>query len=75
VHRPHQSREQRPPLHEPGQTIDVTARIKALAKRNLAELTALVRTRLRRMRYRPALLEGFLTGTGLDLTPFSNAHH
>ena len=27
-HRPHQSREQRPPLHEPGQTIDVTARIK-----------------------------------------------
>ena len=27
-HRPHQSREQRPPLHEPGQRIDVTARIK-----------------------------------------------
>ena len=27
-HRPHQSREQRPPLHKPGQTIDVTARIK-----------------------------------------------
>ena len=27
-HRPHQSREQRPPLHEPGQAIDVTARIK-----------------------------------------------
>ena len=26
-HRPHQSREQRPPLHEPDQTIDVTARI------------------------------------------------
>jgi putative transposase len=26
-HRPHQSREQRPPLHEPGQTIDLTARI------------------------------------------------
>jgi putative transposase len=26
-HRPHQSREQRPPLHEPGQRIDVTARI------------------------------------------------
>jgi transposase InsO family protein len=26
-HRPHQSREQRPPLHEPGQAIDVTARI------------------------------------------------
>ena len=27
-HRPHQSREQRPPLHEPGQAIDVNARIK-----------------------------------------------
>ncbi len=27
-HRPHQSREQRPPLHEPGQVVDVTARIK-----------------------------------------------
>jgi putative transposase len=27
-HRPHQSREQRPPLHEPGQVVDVNARIK-----------------------------------------------
>ena len=27
-HRPHQSRAQRPPLHEPGRAIDVTARIK-----------------------------------------------
>ncbi len=27
-HRPHQSREQRPPLHEPGQAVDVTARIR-----------------------------------------------
>ena len=27
-HRPHQSREQRPPLHEPGQPVDVTAQIK-----------------------------------------------
>ncbi len=26
-HRPHQSREQRPPLHEPGQTIDMPAQI------------------------------------------------
>jgi hypothetical protein len=26
-HRPHQSREQRPPLYEPGQAVDVTARI------------------------------------------------
>jgi putative transposase len=27
-HRPHQSREQRPPLHKPGQAVDVTARIR-----------------------------------------------
>jgi putative transposase len=27
-HRPHQSREQRPPLHESGQPIDMTTRIK-----------------------------------------------
>ena len=41
-----------------------------MAKRNLAQLTALVKTRLRRMQYRPALLEGFLASTGLDFTPF-----
>jgi len=27
AHRPHQARQQRPPSHEPGQAIDVTARI------------------------------------------------
>jgi hypothetical protein len=27
-HRPHQSREERPPLHEPGQPVDITARIR-----------------------------------------------
>jgi transposase InsO family protein len=27
-HRPHQARKQRPPLHKPGQDIDMTARIK-----------------------------------------------
>ena len=41
-----------------------------LAKRNLAQLTALVKTRLRRMQYRTGLLEGFLASTRLDLTPF-----
>ena len=45
-----------------------------LAKRNLAQLTALVKTRLKRMQYRPALLDGFLASTLLDLTPFSNPH-
>jgi len=43
-----------------------------LAKRNLAQLTALIKTRLKRMQYRPALIEGFLASTGLDLTPFCN---
>ena len=41
-----------------------------LAKRNLAQLTALIKTRLKRMQYRPGLLGGFLTSTGLDLAPF-----
>ena len=45
-----------------------------LAKRNLSQLTALVKTRLMRMQYRPGLLDGFLASTGLDLTPFRNAH-
>ena len=46
-----------------------------LAKRNLSQLTALVKTRLKRMQYRPGLLDGFLASTRLDLTPFSNPHH
>jgi hypothetical protein len=46
-----------------------------LAKRNLTELTALVKTRLKRMQYRPGLLEGFLASIGLDLTPFRNPHN
>jgi putative transposase len=41
-----------------------------LAKRNLAQLTALVKSRLRRMQYRPGLLGGFLASTRLDLAPF-----
>jgi DDE superfamily endonuclease len=40
-----------------------------LAKRDLAQLTTLVRTQLRRMQYRPSLLGGFLASTRLDLTP------
>ena len=43
-----------------------------LAKRNLAQLIALIKTRLRRMQYRPSLLDGFLASTRLDLTPFYN---
>jgi hypothetical protein len=43
-----------------------------LAKRNIGQLTALVKTRLKRMQHRPGLLDGFLASTGLDLAPFSN---
>jgi transposase len=43
-----------------------------LAKRDIAQLTALAKTRLRRMQYQRGLLEGFLTGTRLDLTPLCN---
>ena len=41
-----------------------------LAKRTIAELTALVKARLKRMQYRPGLLAGFLATTGLDFEPF-----
>jgi transposase len=44
-----------------------------LAKCNLPQLAALVKTRLKRMQYRPGLLDGFLASTGLDLTPFCNS--
>jgi DDE superfamily endonuclease len=43
-----------------------------LAKRNLAQLTTLAKTRLRRMQYRPGLLDGFLAKTQLDL---GNSHN
>jgi hypothetical protein len=41
-----------------------------LTKQSIAELTALVKTRLKRMQYRPALLAGFLASTGLAFGPF-----
>jgi transposase len=43
-----------------------------LTKHNIYQLTVLVKTRLRRMQYRPGLLEGFLAKTGLDLGNFHN---
>ena len=46
-----------------------------LAKRNVSQLTVLIRTRLKRMQYRPALLDGFLASTGLDFSPFCNLHN
>ena len=41
-------------------------------KQDIGQLTALVKTRLRRMQYRPGLLEGFLAKPGLDLGNFHN---
>jgi hypothetical protein len=37
--------------------------------------SALVKTRLWRMQYRPGLLDGFLASTHLGLTPFCKPHH
>lgn len=42
----------------------------SLTEHNLTELTALVKTRLKRMQYRPGLLAGFLASTGLHLGLF-----
>ena len=41
-----------------------------LTKHTIAELTVLVKTRLKRMQYRPGLLAGFLASTGLEFGPF-----
>ena len=46
-----------------------------LTKHDITQLSALVKTRLKKMQYRPCLLGGFLASTGLDLTPFCNPHH
>jgi hypothetical protein len=39
-----------------------------LTKQRIDQLVTLVKTRLKRMQYRPSLIEGFLAKTGLDLT-------
>ncbi|WP_158550715.1 hypothetical protein [Geodermatophilus sp. TF02-6] len=41
-----------------------------LTKHTIAELTVLVKTRLKRMQYRSGLLVGFLTSTKLDYRPY-----
>lgn len=46
-----------------------------LARHTISQLTALIKTRLRRMQYQPGLLDGFIASTGLDLTPFRNPRH
>jgi len=46
-----------------------------LTKHDIDQLTALVKNRLRRMQYRPGLLEGFLAKPRLDLAPLRNPHN
>jgi transposase len=41
-----------------------------LTKHTITELTALVKTRLKRMQQRPGLPAGFLASTGLEYGPF-----
>ena len=43
-----------------------------LVKQDIGQLTALIKTRLRRMQYQPGLLDGFLAKPGLDLSNFHN---
>lgn len=40
-----------------------------LTKHSLDQLTALVKTRLKRMQYRPGLIDGLIAKTGLDFQP------
>ena len=40
-----------------------------LAARDVDQLAAIVRNRLRRIQYRPALIDGFLAQAGLTLEP------
>jgi hypothetical protein len=39
------------------------------AARNAGQLAALIKNRLKRIQYRPALIDGFLAQTGLTLEP------
>jgi hypothetical protein len=41
-----------------------------LTRHTIGQLTALIKTRLRQMQYRPGLLDRFLAKTGLDLSNF-----
>ena len=40
-----------------------------LAKHGLDQLVGLIKTRLKRMQYRPSLIDGYLAKTGLDFAP------
>lgn len=66
----------RPHAHELNRVEPVWSHLKRslanLARSNLAELTALVKSRLKRMQYRPAPLEGFLASSAWTSGPSVN---
>jgi hypothetical protein len=43
-----------------------------LAAADVDQLTAIIKSRLKSIQYRPGLIGGFLAHTGLDLTPFGD---
>ena len=47
---------------------DLKRSLANLTRQNIDQLTALVKTRLKRMQYRPGHISGFLAKTGLGLT-------
>ncbi|MET7856068.1 hypothetical protein ABZS81_02305 [Streptomyces sp. NPDC005318] len=49
--------------------MDVSGTQRSSLSVSLDELTALVKTRLKRMQYRPGLINRLLAKTGLDLQP------
>ncbi len=61
----------RPPELNPAGPVwpDLKRSLANLVKHDISQLTALVKTRLRRMQYQPGLLEGFLAKPRLDLPP------
>jgi hypothetical protein len=46
-----------------------------LTRQGIGQLTALVKTRLKRMQYRPGLINGFLAGEDSTSRPFGNLHN
>ena len=59
------------PRAQPGRAVwsHLKRSLANLAKHNISQLIALVKTRLKRMQYRPGLLDGFLASTGSTSHP------
>jgi putative transposase len=46
---------------------NLKGRLRNLAVRGVDQLTAIIKSHLKRMQYRPGLLDGIIAGTGLHL--------